>query len=96
MRRQHDYRHVAVWAIRRVAHQLDELDAVQNFHLVIGDDDVDRVVLEPVKGVGGVLGLENMGRAKTAQDGFDDIDHVGVVVHHQEPYAFKACQYRVS
>ena len=68
-------------SLRRLA---QEGDAVLFAHHIIQHHDVDGVVAQPVQRLGRLLGLEHMHRAKAAQDGLDDVQHVDVVVHDQE------------
>ncbi len=87
MRCEHYDRYEFVAAVRRVADEGDELNPIQDFHLVVDNDNVDRIVAQAVKSFGCVTRFKDVYGTEPAQDRLDDMRHVAVVVDNQKPHA---------
>ena len=81
---QHDDRHVRIGVGARLADHLRQLEAVEDRHRPVGDDDVRNVMGEGFEAGGAVLRLVDFARAEAVQQRAQDAPHMGVVVDDEE------------
>ena len=86
---QHDDRHERIGVGAGLADHLRELEAVEDRHRPVGEDDVRHVVGEGVEAGRAVLGLVDFARAEAMQQRADDAPHMRVVVDDEKTQAIE-------